>query len=122
MDDELDKLEWRSTCAVSCALDIVGDKWTLLILRDLLLRGPSTFTELLESPERISTNILTARLTRLRRHGLIERSAGPSKRSHHYALTPAGRDLGPVMQALASWSVEHLRRYQPELTSASDVE
>jgi DNA-binding HxlR family transcriptional regulator len=118
MDHDLDTLPWRSSCAVSCALELVGDSWTLLILRDLLLRGPCTFSELLSAPEGISTNILTARLAKLRRYGLIERRPGPSARSHHYALTDAGRDFGPVLQALATWSVAHLRPYQPDLTAA----
>ena len=115
MKSGLDDVEWRSVCSVSCALDILGDKWSLLILRDLLIKEQSTFTQFLGSPERISTNILTARLAKLHGYGLIARTPGASKRSFIYTLTPKGRDLEPVIRALGVWSTKHLSGHQPGL-------
>jgi DNA-binding HxlR family transcriptional regulator len=97
----------RSACPVACALDVVGDRWTLLIVRDLL-RGPRRYGELMTSGERIPTNILADRLRRLERHGLIERVP---YREHpprvEYRLTESGRGLGPALDALANWGLEH---------------
>jgi DNA-binding HxlR family transcriptional regulator len=115
MSDGLDNVKWRSVCPISCALDVVGDKWSLLILRDLLLKNESTFTQFLESPEHISTNILTARLTKLRDCGLVQRSSGPSKRNNVYTLTAAGKDFEGVLRALGVWSSKHLPTYKPDM-------
>ena len=93
----------RSGCPVATALDVVGDRWTLLVVRDLL-RGKKRFGELAASSERIPTNILAERLKRLERAGLVEAtpySAHPPR--SEYTLTPAGRDLGPVLSAVAAW-------------------
>jgi len=94
----------RSDCAISCALDVIGDKWTLLIVRDLFL-GRSRYGEFLESGEGIPTNVLADRLRRLETAGLVERTVDPRPRSRHaYRLTPRGRRLGPVLAALRDWS------------------
>jgi DNA-binding HxlR family transcriptional regulator len=93
----------RSACPVANALDVVGDRWTLLVVRDLL-RGKKRFGELAASSERIPTNILAERLKRLERAGLVEMtpySAHPPR--FEYALTPAGRELRPVLSAVAAW-------------------
>jgi DNA-binding HxlR family transcriptional regulator len=93
----------RSGCPVACALDVVGDRWTLLVVRDLL-RGKKRFGELAGSPERIPTNILAERLKRLERAGLVEAtpySAHPPR--SEYTLTPTGRELAPVLSAIAAW-------------------
>jgi DNA-binding HxlR family transcriptional regulator len=93
----------RSGCPVACALDVVGDRWTLLVVRDLL-RGKKRFGELAASSERIPTNILAERLKRLERAGLVEAmpySAHPPR--SEYTLTAAGRDLRPVLSAVAEW-------------------
>src|SRR5215213_9732414 len=86
----------RSACPVACALDVVGDRWTLLVIRDLL-RGKKRFGDFLESSERITTNILAERLDRLERSGLVATrpySAHPPRVEYH--LTPRGRELRPV--------------------------
>ncbi|HKS51297.1 MAG TPA: helix-turn-helix domain-containing protein [Pseudonocardiaceae bacterium] len=98
----------RSPCPVAGALDLVGDRWTLLVLRDLLI-GKSRYGQFLASPEGISTNLLADRLQRLEAAGLV--TAVPY--SEHpvrmdYRLTPAGRALGPVVDALAAWGLAHL--------------
>lgn len=97
----------RSECPISCSLDILGDKWTLLVLRDLL-DGKKRFSEFERSPEGIPTNILTDRLRRLEATGLVARIKGPSSSRFEYHPTERGRDLRPVLLALASWGNTHL--------------
>jgi DNA-binding HxlR family transcriptional regulator len=98
----------RSHCPISFALDIFGDRWSLLILRDLIFKGKSRYQEFLESEEKISTNILADRLARLEKHGIISKTDDPSsKRQVLYSPTPKGLDLIPVMLELVRWSGTH---------------
>lgn len=93
----------RSACAVACTLDLVGDKWSLLVIRDLL-HGKSTYGQLLDSPEGIPTNILADRLKRLEDTGIIASSAYQERPVRYaYALTEKGRALGDVLLALLRW-------------------
>src|SRR5262249_57114284 len=86
----------RSSCAVASTLDIVGDKWSLLVIRDLFA-GKSTYGELLDAPERIPTNILADRLRRLENAGIIEKKAYQERPVRFaYALTAKGRDMGEI--------------------------
>jgi DNA-binding HxlR family transcriptional regulator len=99
--------ERRSRCPVSCTLDVLGDKWSLLVVRDLLL-GKKRYAEFLASPEGIPTNILAERLKRLAAKGVIR----SHRYSHHpprveYELTAKGEDLRPVVRAMVAWGVEH---------------
>ena len=98
----------RSACAIANSLDIVGDKWTLLVVRDLLF-GKRTYGELLKSPERIPTNILAERLKRLESAGII---VGTPYQQHPvryaYTLTPKGKDLGSVLLAFVRWAKQHI--------------
>lgn len=98
----------RSACAIANSLDIVGDKWTLLVVRDLLY-GKRTYGELLKSPERIPTNILADRLKRLESSGVI---IGTPYQQHPvryaYTLTPKGKDLGGVLLAFVHWAKRHI--------------
>ena len=98
----------RSACAIANSLDIVGDKWTLLVVRDLL-RGKRTYGELVDSPERIPTNILAERLKRLESAGIII-SAPYQERPVRYAytLTPKGKALGDVLLAFVRWGKQHI--------------
>lgn len=99
----------RSVCPVACVLDLIGDRWTLLLIRDLL-GGKSRYKELCESPEGIATNILSARLTRLLDHGLIEQFPSPEHPGRYaYRLTDKGLTLEPVLQAIADWGLEHIK-------------
>lgn len=99
----------RSPCPVACTLDLVGDKWTLLIVRDLAC-GKRQFKELAASPEGIATNILADRLRKLVAAGLVEPCAMPDAPGRSaYRLTPRGRSLGPVVAAIATWGLAHLR-------------
>jgi DNA-binding HxlR family transcriptional regulator len=98
----------RSDCPIACALDLIGDRWTLLIVRDLF-RGKHRFSEFLASGEGIKTNILAERLKRLERVGLVERvsyQAHPPRYEYH--LTPAGRELSPVLRAILTWGRAHI--------------
>jgi DNA-binding HxlR family transcriptional regulator len=99
----------RSTCPAACALDLAGDRWTLLIVRDLL-RGRDTFGKLAASDEGIPTNILADRLKRMEQAGLI--AAKPYQERpvrYAYSLTGKGRDLCDVLAALARWGKKHVR-------------
>ena len=98
----------RSRCPVSGALDLLGDKWTLLLVRDLLV-GKATYTEFQQSPEGIPTNILAERLKRLQAAGIIDREPYQQKPvRYRYRLTDKGRDLSAVINALIDWSERHL--------------
>lgn len=93
----------RSSCAIACSLDLIGDKWSLLVIRDLL-HGKSTYGQLLGSPEGIPTNILADRLKRLEDSGIISSSAYQERPVRYaYALTEKGRALGDVLLALVRW-------------------
>ena len=95
----------RSRCPVACSLDVIGDRWSLLVIRDLFA-GKQRFGEFLASPEHIPTNILAERLKRLERAGLVETSAYSERpRRLEYALTPRGRELAPVLDAIAVWGL-----------------
>jgi DNA-binding HxlR family transcriptional regulator len=98
----------RSACAVASSLDIVGDKWSLLVVRDLL-HGKRTYGELAKSPEGIPTNILADRLKRLEDAGIVA-SAPYQQRPVRYAytLTPKGRALGDVLLAFVRWGKQHI--------------
>lgn len=98
----------RSHCPISLALEAIGDRWSLLILRDLVLRRKRRYHEFLGSEERISTNILAERLARLEKRGLISKSDDPEdKRRFRYFPTQKALDLLPVIFAMARWSFKY---------------
>lgn len=102
------KIENRSTCPISTALDIFGDKWSLLIVRDLMFNEKKTYGEFLASEEKIATNILADRLMLLEAGGIISKEEHPeSKVKILYKLTPKGIDLIPVMVEIILWSERH---------------
>jgi len=108
----------RSHCPVSLALEAIGDRWSLLILRDLIMRGKRHYQDFLNSEERIATNILADRLGRLERQGLISKSQDPEdKRQFRYSPTQKGLDLLPVIVEMARWS----KKYNPHLDPASPL-
>ena len=99
----------RSPCAVACTLDLVGDKWSLLVVRDLL-RGNVTYGELQNSPEGIPTNILADRLKKLEEAHLIAKSAYQEHPVRYaYELTEKGKALNNVLLALVRWGKKHIR-------------
>ena len=114
------QVEWRSVCPIGSALDVVGDRWSLLIIRDLLIHGSRTYSEFLGSKEQISTNILAARLELLTCLNLIERvnpQAGP--RNNAYRLTESGAALRPVLEALGRWAHTHLSAFHSDMVGLS---
>jgi len=98
------KLAKRSVCPVACTLDLIGDKWTLLLVRDMAC-GKMLFKEFSASPERIASNILTDRLDRLVRSGLAESlSPSPATGRYGYRLTAKGKSLLPALGELRDWA------------------
>jgi DNA-binding HxlR family transcriptional regulator len=98
----------RSDCPISSALDIFGDRWSLLVMRDLLFRNKSHYREFLASEEGIATNILADRLARLEQAGLIEKTGDdPRSGKQVYFATAKGKDLIPLMLQTMLWSAKH---------------
>ena len=113
------KSKRRSGCPVSLALEILGDRWSLLIIRDLTVRGYRTFKEFRESGEGIATNILAARLKKLESCGIILAEGEESdRRKVYYRLTEKGIDLAPVLLDLLIWG----SRYENADVSCALVE
>ena len=98
----------RSPCPISFTLDLLGDKWSLLVIRDLVFARKRHFADFLASPEGIASNILASRLKNLEASGILSRRADPdSARKVIYELTPKGIDLVPVLIDLISWGARH---------------
>jgi DNA-binding HxlR family transcriptional regulator len=108
----------RSHCPIAFALDIFGDKWSLLVLRDLLLKGKRRYGELLASEEAIATNILSERLSRLEAEGLITKSRDKTNRRQFiYSPTQKGLDLLPALLEISLWSAN----YDPQTAAPPSV-
>lgn len=102
------KRDARSGCPIATTLDIVGDRWTLVVLRDLLT-GKSRFNQFLESPERITTNVLTDRLDMMEHAGLVTTAPYQDRpKRMKYTLTRKGESLLPVMQEMCRWANVHI--------------
>ncbi|MGB7845902.1 MAG: helix-turn-helix domain-containing protein [Candidatus Acidiferrum sp.] len=98
----------RSGCPLNASVEMLGDRWSLLIIRDMMLRGSRTFKEFLESYEGIATNILADRLRKLEAYGIIATKRDPSDgRKHIYSLTRKGIDLAPVLSEMVLWAAAH---------------
>ena len=107
---------YRSACPVSTTLDIVGDHWTLVLVRDLVT-GKSKFGDFLASPERITASVLTDRLAKLERHGLVTRHPYQTRPvRYEYRLTTKGRALLPILQEMCRWA----NRFVPDTWTAPD--
>lgn len=99
----------RSACPISSTLEVIGDKWTLLIIRDMFFLDLKTFNEFLNSPEKIATNILTDRLKRLEKHDIIKKHPlNKSASRHEYVLTARGKSLKPILLELIRWGNTHI--------------
>jgi len=102
------KIEYRSDCPISTALDIFGDKWSLLIVRDMVFKSLSTYGDFLNGGEKIATNILADRLTMLEAGGIIAKQKHPeSKAKILYTLTSKGIDLVPALVEIIAWSEKY---------------
>jgi DNA-binding HxlR family transcriptional regulator len=98
----------RSGCPLNASVEILGDQWSLLIIRDMMLRGVRSYKQFLESDEGIATNILANRLRRLEAHGIITTQRDPSDgRKLIYLLTSKGIDLAPVLTEMVLWAAAH---------------
>ncbi|WP_108883172.1 winged helix-turn-helix transcriptional regulator [Anderseniella sp. Alg231-50] len=98
-------------CPVAFGLDTFGDKWSLLIIREIMLRGKRTYSEFLEADEHIASNILIARLKHLEAEGIVDKSRDPeNRRAFVYELTKKGRDLAPILLEIIIWSGMHDKR------------
>jgi len=98
----------RSGCPLNASVEMLGDRWSLLIIRDMMLLGYRTFKEFLNSHERIATNILADRLKRLEHYGIIASARDPGDgRKQIYSLTPKGLGLAPVLTEMVLWAAEH---------------
>jgi DNA-binding HxlR family transcriptional regulator len=96
-------------CPVAQAAEVLTERWTLLVLRELLM-GSTRFNELQRGVPRMSSSLLSKRLREMERSGLLTREPLPGERGHAYGLTPAGEALGPLVVQLGNWSCEWLKR------------
>jgi DNA-binding HxlR family transcriptional regulator len=102
------KYQRRSDCPINFALELFGDSWSLLIIRDIVYFGKKTYGEFLASEEGMATNILASRLAHLEQQGiLVKKLSEKDKRKEVYVLTEKGLDLIPVLVEMANWSAEH---------------
>lgn len=109
----------RSGCPLNASVEMLGDRWSLLILRDMMLRGFKSYKEFLGSYEGIATNILADRLRRLEEYGIVEtRPDANDGRKVIYALSPKGVDLAPVMAEMVLWAAAHEPTENQELVRA----
>ena len=104
--------KFRSGCPISSTLDVVGDKWSLLIIRDMLIRHKKTFKEISDSDERIAPSILSARLKLLESYQLIFRTkTAENKKENIYLLTDKGIELGPIIIEFSLWGDKWMREF-----------
>lgn len=100
-----------SGCPVVFGLDTFGDRWSLLVIREIMLRGKRTYSEFMQAQEGIASNILIDRLKHLEAEGVLEKSRDPeNRRSFVYTLTEKGHDLAPIMLEIVRWSGKYDRR------------
>ena len=98
----------RSACPLNASVEMLGDRWSLLIIRDMMLRGSRAYKEFLDCDEGIATNILAARLRKLVAHGIVTAEPDPSDgRKQIYSLTGKGIDLAPVLTEMVLWAAGH---------------
>jgi len=106
----------RSGCPLNVSVEILGDRWSLLIIRDMMLRGFRSYTQFLDSYERIATNILAQRLKKLEGYGIIATRQDPlDGRKLIYTLTEKGMDLAPVLTEMVLWTAAHEEHQNPQL-------
>jgi DNA-binding HxlR family transcriptional regulator len=100
--------KWRSECPLNASVEMLGDRWSLLIIRDMMLRGARTYKEFMAGLEGIATNILADRLRKLVAHGiLITKPDSSDGRKMIYQLTAKGIDLAPVLTEMVLWAAQH---------------
>jgi len=115
-------LEFRCDCPFTSALDVLGDKWMLVIVKQMLVEGKETFKDFTESEESIATNILSAKLKLLEEIGIVIKTKRPNnKKTNLYLLTEKGLALTPILVELATWSDNNLRDIHPTLLEGEGI-
>ncbi len=110
------KNNFRCKCPITSALDIMGDKWSLVLIKQMLFEGKTTFKDFSESQESIASNILTNRLKMLEEFGIIYKEKLPNNRKTNiYLLTNKGLALTPVLLELTLWSRDNIQEFNPNL-------
>ncbi|WP_196892177.1 winged helix-turn-helix transcriptional regulator [Aureivirga marina] len=113
---------FRCKCPITSSLDIFGDKWTLVIVKQMLFEEKSTFKDFTESEEAIATNILSSRLKMLEKFGLIEKENHPNnKKTNIYTLTEKALSFTPILIELMIWSKENIQEFHPNLNIHPDL-
>jgi DNA-binding HxlR family transcriptional regulator len=116
MRKKKERRERRSGCPLNASVEMLGDRWSLLIIRDMMLRGATTFKDFLGGFEKIATNVLADRLKRLGEFGVLEkRKDTRDGRKTIYELTQKGIDLAPVLTEMVLWAAEHEKTENPGL-------
>lgn len=116
-------VKFKCNCPFTSALDVVGDKWLLIIVKQMLIEGKETFKDFTESEEAIATNILSAKLKLLEKMGLVIKTQRPdNKKTNLYLLTDKGLALTPILVELAIWSDSHLRDIHPSIVNGTSME
>ena len=114
--------KFRSTCIIASALDLIGDKWSLLIVRDMLLQQKKTYKEMTASEEGIATNLLSARLKSMESLEILTKRKLPgNKKENIYLLTEKGISLAPIIMEVVLWSDKYVRQYNPEMNAYEDA-
>ena len=114
---------FRCDCPATCAIDIVGDKWSLVIIKQMLIEDKKTFKEFIESDEAIASNILSSRLKMLEECNIIRKEKLPeNKKTNIYILTEMGLGLTPTIVELIIWSDVYLREFQPIMRQSDELE
>lgn len=112
------KNRFRSSCLIASALDLIGDKWSLLIVRDMLMHKKKTFKEFVASDESVATNLLSSRLKLLESLDVISKTKLSTNRKENiYLLTEKGIELAPLIMELVIWSDKHVRKYNRDMNS-----
>jgi DNA-binding HxlR family transcriptional regulator len=110
--------KFRSSCLIASVLDLVGDKWSLLIIRDMLLHKKKTFKEMMASEEGVATNLLSQRLKLLESLEVItKRKLSQNQKENIYLLTQKGIDLAPMIMEIVLWSDKYVRSYNTEMNA-----
>jgi DNA-binding HxlR family transcriptional regulator len=114
---------FRCDCPITSALDVLGDKWILVIVKQMLIEGKETFKDFTESDEAIATNILSAKLKLMEEVGIIIKTKPPNnKKTNIYLLSNKGLALIPVLVELALWSDNNLRDFHPTIVNGEEME
>jgi len=116
-------IKFKCNCPFTSALDVVGDKWLLVIVKQMLIEGKETFKDFTEADEAIATNILTSKLNFLEDAGIIYKAQrSNNKKTNYYLLTEKGLALAPVLVELALWSDKNLRNIHPNIVNGEEIE